>query len=183
MCHKKIIMKKVYNKMNNRKEYIEKLSLNILETFKIQIPIIDIEDVVKTLGGTLEINNFEGIDGRLQKNGDSFVITINEEQTYNRINFTVAHEIGHLFLHMGYIIDEQKWEDSKNAYYRRGNSKEEHEANEFAAAFLMPKNRYKEVMDQYTIGNMVNTGKVAEYFNVSASAASNRGKWLGYLEW
>lgn len=47
----------------------------------------------------------------------------------------------------------------------------------------MPKERYKEIMDRYTIGTSVETRKIAEYFGVSVSAASNRGKFLGYLQW
>jgi Zn-dependent peptidase ImmA (M78 family) len=26
-----------------------------------------------------------------------------------RRNFSVAHELGHLFLHMGYIVSPEKW--------------------------------------------------------------------------
>ena len=48
---------------------------------------------------------------------------------------------------------------------------------------MMPRDRYKEIMDRYTKGNIVETGKVAEFFGVSVSAASNRGKFLGYLQW
>lgn len=48
-------------------------------------------------------------------------------------------------------------------YYRAGNSIDEYQANEFAAAFLMPRDMYKNVMDQYTTGNIVETGKVAEF--------------------
>lgn len=38
-------------------------------------------------------------------------------------------------------------------------------------------------MEQYTVGNKVRTDEIANYFGVSVSAASNRGKFLGYLEW
>lgn len=47
----------------------------------------------------------------------------------------------------------------------------------------MPRQMYKTVMDRYTTGNIVETGKVAEFFGVSVSVASNRGKFLGYLQW
>lgn len=47
----------------------------------------------------------------------------------------------------------------------------------------MPKIEYKRVMDKNTEGNTVNTQEIAKYFNVSTEAASNRGKWLGYLQW
>lgn len=49
----------------------------------------------------------------------------------------------------------------------------------------MPKDKYKEVMDSNTDPDNVTvyTGNIAQYFNVSVDAASNRGKWLGFLEW
>ena len=46
----------------------------------------------------------------------------------------------------------------------------------------MPRKVYKKVMDQYTVGNEVETDKVADYFGVSVSGASSRGKSLGYLQ-
>ena len=85
---------------------------------------------------------------------------------------------------MGYRINSDLWNKQKNAtYYRSGDSLMEYQANEFAAALLMPKKEYKKIMDQYTIGNKVKTDKVEDYFGVSVSAASNRGKFLGYLQW
>ena len=59
----------------------------------------------------------------------------------------------------------------------------EYQSNEFAAAFLMPEEDYKRVMDQYTEGNIVDTSAVAKYFHVSIDTAANRGKGLGYLRW
>ncbi len=38
-----------------------------------------------------------------------FEIIVFEYQPPNRKSFTIAHELGHLFLHMGYIIDEERW--------------------------------------------------------------------------
>ena len=52
----------------------------------------------------------------------------------------------------------------------------------FAGALLMPKNEYKKIMNHCTTRNKVDTRKIAEYFGVSVSMASNRGKNLGYLK-
>lgn len=101
-----------------------------------------------------------------------------------RRRFTIAHELGHLFLHMGYLINEELWrKQDQNVYERSGSSEKEYQANEFAAAFLMPKEDYFRKMNESMDGNKVNTSKIAEYFNVSVEAASNRGKFLGYLKW
>lgn len=166
---------------------INNLTQDIINLFEIQIPIMDIDGVVKKLGGHVEEKiNFDDVsDGSIRKqDDDSFVIFVSPFQSAERRKFTIAHELGHLFLHMGYRINSDLWERQENAtYYRSGDSLEEYQANEFAAAFLMPQKKYKEVMDNNTKGNMVETGKIAEYFGVSISAASNRGKFLGYLKW
>ena len=47
----------------------------------------------------------------------------------------------------------------------------------------MPKEEYRRVMYKYVKENWVDTSKIAQEFHVSINAASNRGKWLGLLEW
>ena len=85
---------------------------------------------------------------------------------------------------MGYLTNEALWKlQDENTYQRSGSSEKEYQANEFAAAFLMPQEEYLKVMNDNLAGNKVDTSKIAEYFNVSVEAASNRGKFLGYLKW
>ena len=142
-------------------------------------------NVVMTLGGSVEesidIDNMS--DGSIRKQDNGFIIYVSPFQSSERKKFTVAHELGHLFLHMGYRTNSDLWNKQKNAtYYRSVDSLMEYQANEFAAALLMPKKEYKKIMNQYTTGNKVETDKVADYFGVSVSAASSRGKFLGYLQ-
>lgn len=169
------------------REIINNLTEDIITQFGIKIPIDNIDDVVEKLGG--RIVNTTGLaglgDGCVCRSGEGFIIQVVPYQSGERKKFTVAHELGHLFLHMGYLIDEELWESEKTEqYYRNGTSaEEEYQANEFAAALLMPKKKYKEIMDKYTEGNIVYTARIAEEFGVSVAAASNRGKFLGYLKW
>lgn len=165
---------------------INNLTQDIIDLYNIQIPIQNINDVVTALDGRVEesIDIDYMSDGSIRKQDNGFVIYVSPFQSAERRKFTIAHELGHLFLHMGYRINSDLWNKQKNAtYYRTGDSLMEYQANEFAAALLMPKKAYKEIMDQYTIGNEVETDKIASYFGVSISAASNRGKFLGYLQW
>lgn len=166
---------------------INNLTQDIIDLYDIQIPIQNIDDVVEKLGGRIEENfNIDNMsDGSIRKQNDSFIIFVSPFQSLERRKFTIAHELGHLFLHMGYKINSDLWNSQENAtYYRAGDSLAEYQANEFAAALLMPKKKYKEKMDECTIdGCKVETGKIADYFGVSVSAASNRGKFLGYLQW
>lgn len=168
-----------------RRAIIDELTQDIIVYYDIKIPILDIDDVVKRIGGEIKSDDLlsEYSDGYIKKKGDSFQIVVSLYQPRKRRNFTIAHELGHLFLHMGYMIDSEKWENQTDRYYRKGNSDEEYEANEFAAALLMPKKEYKKILDKYTEGDIVYTTKIAKEFNVSVNAAANRGKWLGYLQW
>lgn len=78
------------------REIINSLTDDIIKIFKINIPIGDIEQLVKDLGGTIVIDNF-CLNGELVKNGDSFKIILSPFQDEKRKRFTVAHELGHLF--------------------------------------------------------------------------------------
>ena len=123
-------------------------------------------------------------DGQIRKISNSeFEIIVSPFQSLERRNFAIAHELGHLFLHMDFMTDSDKLrKQSKEVYYRNGSSELEYQANEFAAAFLMPRKDYKNKLDEHIKGNMANTEKIARYFFVSIDAAVNRGIELGYLE-
>lgn len=159
----------------------------VREMYGIRGPIFNIEEEVNRMGGiVIKDSSLDGFsDGRIRKTGpETFEIAVSPFQTEERKNFTIAHELGHLFLHMGFQTNEVAWRNHDSmSYYRNGNSEMEYQSNEFAAAFLMPQEDYKLVMDQFTNGNLVETAAIARYFNVSVDAAANRGKWLGYLRW
>lgn len=169
------------------KNLINNIAKEVLSIYNISVPINNIDEVVRQMGGTvIEDPSLDGFsDGKICKTGENqFEIVVSPYQTVERKNFTIAHELGHLFLHMGFLIDDTKWKLQNNKiYYRNGNSSSEYQSNEFAAAFLMPKDEYKAIMDEHTDGTTVYTAEIARYFHVSTEAASNRGKWLGYLEW
>lgn len=162
---------------------INSLTEDILHSFKVEIPIKDIDELVRTLGGTIQ-TDASYFDGAVVKEGEGFKILLSPFQDERRRRFTIAHELGHLFLHMGYLINDELWNrQDESIYHRIGSSEREYQANEFAAAFLMPREEYVKTMNDNIVGNKVNTSKIAEYFNVSVEAASNRGKFLGYLRW
>ena len=167
------------------RKYINELTQRIIDAYDISTPISDIESIVHMFGGVIDerIDFDDSCDGTIQKKGEyGFVIAISPFQNPQRKMFTIAHELGHLFLHMGFIIDRNLWQTPNETVYRRfGTSEQEYQANEFAASLLMPQVAYKRLLDQYSKNNMVDMSKVAKYFNVSMSAAINRGRFLGYL--
>lgn len=168
---------------NSTRRMINSLAEDVLSAYNISVPIGNIDEIVEKLGGTIQKEAFFS-DGAVEKEGNGFKIIVSPFQDEKRERFTIAHELGHLFLHMGYRTNNELWEKQENnIYHRIGNSEKEYQANEFAAAFLMPATEYLTVLNKVAEGNMVDTSKIAEYFNVSIEAAANRGKFLGYLRW
>jgi len=169
-----------------RRNHINGLAEKIRLACKLETPV-EIKKAVECLGGTLAYSDHLDYEAQIEKVHDEFNITLKQDSHENRARFSIAHELGHLFLHMGYIIDEEKWNSTNSytdsVYHRYGYSVEEYEANEFAAAFLMPMDIFiqtaKENYDsgQYNIVNIANT------FKVSTEAAANRGRWLGLFSW
>lgn len=163
---------------------IDQLAGSIQKVYRIDIPIDDMEKVVKTLGGTIEVDS-NIIDGKIQKTRQSFKIILgNYDFNSPRNRFTIAHELGHLFLHMGYKIDVDRWEHvDKDIYNRLGFSQEESQANEFAAAFLMPSNQFYAQIEKETQDSIIDIPALARYFQVSQLAAINRAKFLDIVSW
>lgn len=167
--------------MNRITTIINNVAEGIIDAYDIHVPICDINDVVTKLGGCV----WESADicnSDIMKQNDGFVIYMPSFYSAERKRFAIAQELGHLFLHMGYIISPISWNSQKNmTYYRSKSPLDEYQANDFAEALLMPKDVYKKVLVQYTTGNKVQTAKIAEYFGVSVSVAYSRGKSLGLL--
>jgi Zn-dependent peptidase ImmA (M78 family) len=86
-----------------------------------------------------------------------------------RNNFTIAHELGHLYLHSRDI------DKIEIIFNRFGSGRLEWEANWFAAAFLMPAELFKDKYQEYNS----DTSDLSLYFNVSESAIKVRKKDLG----
>lgn len=171
------------------KGLINELAQDIIRIFEIDVPIRDIDEVVGKMGGKIIKVASMPIDkeGAISKSddGNGFIIYVSKFQSDVQRKFTVAHELGHLFLHMGYLTDTEKWNEccEKKFYRSRKATDLEYQANEFAAALLMPQELYREEMERNTNGTTVNTTAIADYFGVSVSAASYRGKFLGLLKW
>ncbi len=172
---------------NGIRELVNELADAVRQLYQISGPISDIDHVVEIMGGkVVEDTSLDGFsDGRIRKTSEkSFEITVSPFQSKERRNFTIAHELGHLFLHMGFRTNSNQWNAQNDiTYYRNGNSELEYQANEFAAAFLMPQRDYEVILRQNIKQNIADTSAIAEHFYVSIEAAATRGKWLGYLRW
>jgi Zn-dependent peptidase ImmA (M78 family) len=172
-----------------KREAINKLANSLIDVLELTTYPIPVENIPKMIGGELKRVEYIGnnLEAMIRKVDDSFEIIITNDKPVYRQRFSIAHELGHLFLHMGYLINDELWNqvgDYKDSvYYRSGHSLEEYEANEFAGALLMPENKFKEVAKKYLVNGFYNIEEIANYFNVSKEAALVRGKWLGLFSW
>lgn len=171
------------------KDTINEVASVVLKILKYESPAYDPERAVHLLCGKIEDDvTDECEDARIVRAQDDsdykFIIHLNKNKPFFRTRFSLAHELGHLFLHMGYLTD--RWNTAEtfqdSIYYRSYNrkdmnySQEESEANEFAAAFLMPKEQFR----QSFIRNGFNINTTAAEFQVSNDAARTRARNLGF---
>lgn len=115
-------------------------------------------------------------EGLVVKEEDKYIIKIKttENQLSNRDRFTIAHELGHVFLN--HI-------DNYEVLYRNGNNEIEYEANEFAAELLMSEEEFREAVNDATVNGVCDLKKVSKKFEVSESAVLTRGRFLGVFPW
>ena len=132
-----------------------------------------------------EIDSLRILNGikEVLKRDKRFRIIIPLFQNEKHRRFAIGQELGHLFLHMGYLTSNKLWDRQlDNTRLGLSNAEQAYQSNEFAMAFLMPRAEYKRVLDENTVGTKVDTRSVAEYFGVRIAIASLRGQSLGYLK-
>jgi Zn-dependent peptidase ImmA (M78 family) len=128
------------------------------------------------------------INGAIYLSDGVYNIIINSDKPLNRQYFTVAHELGHYYLHRDELTDEPgsgfvDWKnlDSMSAFLRADTTpgedklaEQEKEANTFAAEILMPEDKVREFFE--VSGDVEDTAKA---FNVSTVAMAIRLEKLG----
>lgn len=144
----------------------------------------NIVSICNALGITVqETREFpDNISGMIFKENDKYFILVNKFHSIGRKSFTIAHELGHYFLHREALDDS-----SQIVSYIKSNNQDcpalarglsynsmEREANNFAAEILMPE---QEFINQCNCANSIED--VAYYFGVSVQAASIRADKLG----
>lgn len=168
------------------KNYISTLTDKIREKYSITTPIQDMTEIVKKIGGNvIQKYNFDSYyDATVMKTNDTFYIAIPIISDMQRKNFAIAHELGHLFLHMGFKTNVEVCDNQVlNKYIRFSMIEQEIQANEFAASLLIPKDEYINEIKQQTKNNQdIDIKAISEKFNVSYVLAYNRGYYLKILE-
>lgn len=136
-----------------------------------------LEKLVELTGGTITMTedpSQQEVDGGsliIQGKSD-YAIYLSPYTTLLRDNFTVAHELGHFFLHF-ILQDPQPAVPLK--FTRYGTDPAEWQANRFAASLLMPEILFREKYVEFQGDSVF----LAGFFEVSRSAVETRGESLG----
>ena len=164
----------------NRKKNMDKLSINsvedLLTIFDSGYPV-DIENIVRNYNIQIlfdsNLKNEES--GYIKKKDGKWIIGVNPKHHKNRQRFTIAHELGHFFLHTGYLNKVEIHSDT--LLFRNGEiNLKEIEANDFASKLLMPENEFRNQVQN----GMTSIEELAKYFGVSTLAIRYKAKNLDF---
>lgn len=137
----------------------------LAKTYSLVEQPLSVVELASALGIRVEkVPMDERTSGFLRRDGAVWFIGVNSLHHPNRQRFTVAHELGHYFLHR----DQEPFEDG--LLFRKDNQFNllERQANEFAALLLMPPLDFSRALNHHPIED------VAKIFGVSRQAAEYR---------
>jgi Zn-dependent peptidase ImmA (M78 family) len=116
----------------------------LLNRFRIVRPPVAVDQIAKKLGillCPLPAGSEDDISGAIVRNNNRVVIAVNPEHHSNRQRFTIAHELGHYFLHESQVyehVDQRFSVAWRKTDPSGGVDWLEVEANRFAAELLIP---------------------------------------------
>lgn len=138
---------------------------------------VDFKGIVEIFGGKVSEDKDVFFGDTIDVRGKlDFTIKLHPLATTERQRFTLAHELGHYFLH-------SRQGGKPLQAFRLGTSMAEQEANYFAAELLMPESMFREDFNSLS-NDLDQDGKIsrmAQMYHVSFTAASVRLSSLGLL--
>ena len=123
-----------------RRKKIESITYGLLKNYGFEKSGFDIEELVKQLGILYSEKVLgKNVSGASAIHDDIKLIVVNSQHNPPRKRFSIAHELGHLFLHPESLVNFS----AQSVLYRDGVPSEktdqlEIEANYFAACLLIP---------------------------------------------
>lgn len=164
--------------VNLTKQSVYNFAADVAREFELN-PGDDIYGFVAKLGGRVAVEDTIMKDpsqsGSLYVDGvGDFKIIIPAHTSPRRDRFTIAHEVGHYFLH--YLLPEKHLDESRKKMkaLRKDSDRVEWEANWFAAGLLMPEDSFRDCHAKRN-GDI---DEIADVFGVSYSAAEIRARSL-----
>lgn len=123
------------------RDTVEAKAQRLLRKFQISGPPVPVDSIAAA--EDIQIVRSSGDwneSGFLLRQHGTTIIGVNSRNSPRRQRFTIAHELGHYCLHKGkpLIVDQSVMVNKRNDVSSQATSQEEIEANQFAAALLMP---------------------------------------------
>ena len=152
---------------------IEQYVENFHVKYEIKNIPVPVEKIAENLGLTLRRAPSDNFSGLLLRKDGLAVIGLNSNESPARQRFSIAHELGHFFLHESkdVFID---YRDNKKDIVR---TPKEKEANMFAASLLMPKEKILADARKLFKNNAIceeDIEKLAKKYEVSKGAMTYR---------
>lgn len=175
---------------------IERKALDLLLNANLTSIPVDPAAVAKSLNVEVHYEELEDeVSGVLLVQNNARHILVNKSHHPNRQRFSIAHELGHLLLHDQdggrLFIDTQlrlyqrAGAPNSSAYSEPGSAttpQEEREANQFAAALLMPRILIERAALDRDLYDEVDVSALAASFAVSEQAMAIRLQRLDILD-
>ena len=150
-------------------------------------PPVPVEQLAERMGALVRYAPFDGqMSGLLYRSedGNRAVIGVNSRHPTVRQRFSIAHELGHLVLHEpAFQIDPHAFLSFRNSESSSATDPHEIEANQFAAALLMPEALVRACVAQLGKNPDVEESitRLAQRFDVSTQAMTIRLTSLGEI--
>lgn len=129
----------------------ERRAIALLDEHEITKFHIPVERLAQACGARVHfVEAPDDVSGALIEERGQLIIGVNDAHHPNRQRFTVAHELGHLLLHRE-NLQQSLFVDDALVYFRDDRSSKatdsrEIQANQFAAALLMPRHLLLDVL-------------------------------------
>lgn len=156
-------------------------AIELLADHGVDRPPVDVEHLAKQLGLGVTYERLDrSVSGMLVRSGaKAAVIAVNAGHAPVRQRFTIAHELGHFLLHKGrpVIVDHltRVHVNLRDQTSSLATSREEIQANQFAASLLMPEDWVAEALeDQAELAPARLVSDLATAFDVSEQAMEYR---------
>jgi Zn-dependent peptidase ImmA (M78 family) len=177
--------------MTRRNKRIPNLVEALLEQFNISSPPIDVRKMAQDLDIQIREDDLGDISGLIYREGAKVIIGINKNDSPKRRRFTIAHELGHHFLHSQnpLFVDKVFAIQLRDHVSSEAVSIDEIEANAFAAELLMPSNmiladiQASSTILDYEKGDLSKLiTQLASRYNVSTQAMNIRFIKIGIIQ-
>jgi Zn-dependent peptidase ImmA (M78 family) len=153
------------------KTNIEEFSNTLISKLKLSIPV-NVERVAKSFCVQIKKTPNKDFSGLLFRKDTVAFMAISNSESPVRQRFTIAHELGHFFLHQ----DEKTFIEYRKTSGNEIKSRKEREANQFAASLLMPQifleRDIKSLPGEFILENEVSY--LAKKYNVSEESMTFR---------